>query len=200
MVAPPTDYSIAAQDNSTSTSVDISSLDTEANGDWVLVGSHKRFGGMSLDIDSTNSTGSRTLSATYWDGGAWATLTLTYSVAWTTAFDADTILTWTVPTIWKPDYFHNIYPGHTKGSNYYYDQKPLYWTKFTVNGALDSSTTLDHILAVNRSTGYFELLSGQPLELLDKVGFDGMGCIQAITDAGTANLVVNLAVEKDGEY
>ena len=51
MQTPPTDYSEEAQDSSTSTSVDLSSLDTVANGDFMLVGSHIPFRGVYFDID-----------------------------------------------------------------------------------------------------------------------------------------------------
>ena len=198
MATAPTDYSIGAQDSSTSTSVDISDLDTVANGDWLLVGSHIPFRGVDLDIDGTNSTGSRTLTVAYWNGGSWISYTLTYSVSWTTAFDADTTISWTPTTNWASATFASIYPNLKQTT--YYSNIPLYWTRWSVNGALDSSVTIVAMLAANRSTTYGELVLGQTLEQKIVWGFGGLGCIEALTNAGTANLIVNVATIHDGEF
>ena len=198
MATEPTDYSIEAQDSSTSTSVDISDLNTIANGDWVLVGSHIPYRGVYLDIDGTNSTSSRTLTVAYWNGGSWIDYSLSYSVAWTTAFDADTLVSWTPVTNWAVVTFRKLYPQLT--FNTYYSDVPLYWTRWSVNGALDSSVTIDSMVAANRSTAYAELLSGQALEQREVYGFGGLGCIEALTNAGTANLIVNVATLREGEF
>lgn len=194
-----TDYSIEAQDNSTSTDVTLSSLDTEANGDWLLVGSHIPFGGVTLDVDSTNSTGSRTLTIAYANKGkAWTSYSLTYSVAWTTAFDADTAITWTADSNWGAAFVKDLFP-YTGGE--YFTKIPLFWTKWTVSGALDSSTTLNSMLSANAGGAvYGELLSGQALEQVAKYGFTGFGNVAALTNAGTANLIVNVATMAGGEF
>lgn len=51
------------------TALDISSLDTVANGDWILVGSDAVFAGILLEFLNTDSS-SRTLTIEYWNG-AW---------------------------------------------------------------------------------------------------------------------------------
>lgn len=198
MVASPTDYSIEAQDNDTGTSVDISSLNTVANGDWLLVGSHLPIRGVDLDIDGTNSTASRTLTVAYWNGGSWISYTLSYSVAWTTAFDADTTVSWTPTTNWAKTTFKKLYPEHT--TSYYFSEVPLYWTRWSVDGALDATVTIDAMLSANRSTSYGELLAGQAFEERAVYGFGGLGCIEALTNAGTANLIVDVATLHDGEF
>ena len=195
-----TDYSIEAQDNSTDTSVTLSSLDTEANGDWLLVGSHIPFGGVSLDVDGTNSTGSRTLTLAYANAGkAWTDYALTYSTAWTTAFDAATVITWTAASDWGAARFKELFPAYT--GNEYFTKIPLFWTKWTLNGAIDSSVTLDHMLATNMGGAvYGEALPGQCLEEIAKYGFGGFGNIAAIVNAGTANLIVNVATLAGSEF
>lgn len=197
MATTPTDYSIEAQDSSTGTSVDISSLSTVANGDWLLIGSHQPFRGANLDVDSANTTGSRTLTVAYWNGGSWISYSLTYSVAWTTAFDADTTITWTPVTNWATTTFRKLYPN--LNVNLYYSDIPLYWTRWSVSGALSGTVTLDSMVSANRSTNYGELLSGQTLEQRIVYGFGGLGCIEALTNAGTANLVVNVAALRESE-
>lgn len=198
MATAPTDYSIYAQDSSTSTHVDLSSLDTEANGDWLLVGSHIPFRGAYGVIDGTNSTGSRTLSVAYWDGGAWSSYSITNGMLNSTAFDQSGLIYWTVVTNWIPTTFRELYPSLS--STQYYSDIPLYWTKWTVNGTLDSTTTLDSLVAANRSTTYGELIFGQTIEEMVAYGFGGLGCIEALTDAGTANLVLNIATLTDARF
>lgn len=192
----PTDYSIEAQDNSTDTSVDLSSLNTVANGDWVLVGSHLPFGGFYVDVDGTNSTGSRTATFSYWNGSSWANTSATDGTSSSTHLDQDGVVTWTVPTLWPASKLEDIYPTTIFASRKdYYTEVPLHWIRWEVNGALDSSVTLDAVLALNRSSSEPEYIAGQTKEQRVKWGFKGSGNIVALTNAGTGRLVANLAVE-----
>lgn len=201
MAAPPTDYSIYAQDSSTGTSVDLSSLDTVANGDWVLVGSHNRFRGAYCDVDSTNSTASVTLTVEYWNGDAWVSANATNGTSSATAFDQDGLVYWTVPGAWVAAKFTDIYPVVSGlPANQYYSNEKMYWTRWSVNVALDSSVTLDSMVAANRSATYVELLSGQPLEMKTLYGFGGLGCVEALVNAGTGNLVVNVMLNQGSEF
>ncbi len=77
---------------------------------------------------------------------------------------------------------------------------PLYWTRWTWDKALDSSTTLNSMLSANRSTAYAELMSGQSFEERIFVGPTGVGCIEALVNAGTGNLIVNGASSRDGGF
>jgi hypothetical protein len=78
-------------------------------------------------------------------------------------------------------------------------QRSLFWTRFTVTSVLDAAVTLNSLMALNKSTAYGELVSGQVLESGIHRGPSGFGCIEALTDAGTANLIVNCAV-KNGRF
>ena len=196
MVTAPTDYSSAAQDADASTDVVLSSLSTLANGDFLLIGSHLPFRGCYLDVDSVNSNAS-VLTVYYWNGTTWADITATdgtISPAGTT-LGQDGLVNWTVPTAWVPAKLSAIYTS-TPASPY--TNNPLLWTRWVVNAALDAATTLNSLVAANRSTAYAELLSGQCLEERVKMGIEGVGCIEALTDAGTANLIVNTASVRDG--
>lgn len=194
--SPLVDYSIVAQDNSTSTDVDLSSLDTVANGDWVLVGSHLPFGGFYVDADAKNGTGSVTATFSFWNGNAWVSLGATDGTSSATHLDQAGAVTWTTPTVWQSAKLSDIY--HNINFKFYYTEPSLYWVRWEVDLAVDSAVTLNAVLALNRSSAIPEYVSGQTKEQRIKWGFGGLGNIVALTNAGTANLVINLAVE--GEF
>ena len=65
----------------------------------------------------------------------------------------------------------------------------------------DTSVTMNSLVAANRSTAYLELIAGQPWEERVQVGeIGGIGCIEAKVNAGTGNLIVNVATERGGEF
>lgn len=78
--------------------------------------------------------------------------------------------------------------------------EPLFWTRWSVSAALDSATTATSFHAANRSTAYAELLSGQVFEQRIKTGVGGIGCVEALMNAGTGNLVVNGAASRGGGF
>jgi len=192
MAGSPTDYSANAQDNDTATDVDVSSLSTRANGDFLLVGSHVPFRGVYFDVDGTNTTASCTGSVYYWNN-AWVDTSATMSgVTTATLFDKDGIVTWTVPTAWKATTLNQIYTNTVFASNAYYSNVSMYWTRWETDTAItDTSVTFNSMSAANRSTTYAELVEGQAISADIPYGFGGTGSIEALTDAGTANLVVN---------
>ena len=57
---------------------------------------------------------------------------------------------------------------------------------------MDSAVTLDHILGINESTAYAELTDSVAYEGRVNNGFgaNGVAGIEALTDDGTANLIV----------
>ena len=77
---------------------------------------------------------------------------------------------------------------------------PLFWMRFQVSVALDSSTTLNSMVALNRSTAYAELPTGFAQEHAIIPGLGGSAAIEALTDAGTANLLVNCGVGPGGRF
>lgn len=60
---------------------------------------------------------------------------------------------------------------------------------------MDSTVTLDHMLGINESTAYAEVSTGVATAGRINHGFgsNGVGGVEALTDAGTANLLVNCA-------
>ena len=185
------DYSKAAQDASTSTLVDVSALNTRANGDFLLVGSHIPFRGVYFDVHGLNAAGTATVSVYYWNGSAWVDTSATVTgIRTTMVWDKDGIVTWTVPAAWKPESIKELYPSFTT-PKYFYEPK-LYWTRWEVDAALaDTDVTFYSMSAANRSTAYAELISGQSLSKNMYHGFGGEGCVEALANAASAYVHVN---------
>jgi hypothetical protein len=198
LVANLTDYSDAAQDSSTATDVVLSSLATLANGGSLYVGAEVPFAGAEIDVDATNGT-SATLAVTYWDGTTWTNITPTDGTASGGApFAQDGNVTWTVPTAWVKAALNDAVVGEMQNVGIL--THPLFWTRWVVSAANDASTTLNSLIAINRSTAYAELAAGQPFEEAVTVGPGGICSVTALTDAGTASLIVNVATRGGGRF
>ena len=187
-----TDFSSAAQDADAGTDVVLSSLDTAANDDFLYVGSHLPFRGVAVDVDAANGNSS-ILTVKYWNGSAWTDsmdVDGTIDTGKTMAVDGN--VTWAIPSDWVADSLLNI--GDASNAIGIHVSEPnIYWTRWEVSLALDSSVTLNSMRALNRATTYGELLSGQAFEESITMGPGGIGCIEAKMNAGTGNLVVNVA-------
>lgn len=198
MLTAPTDYSEYAQDADASTLVDVSALSTLANGDFLLIGSHLPFRGVYIDVYGANAAGTATTAVYYWNGSAWADSSATNGTFSTMTFAVDGLVYWTVPTAWAATTLKKLYP-YTPDSQY--TGLNYYWTRWSVSAALaDTDVTFSSMVAANRSTAYAELLSGQAFEERISRGLNAVGCIEALTDAGTANLIVNVATVRDGRF
>ena len=206
-----TDHSHSAQDASTGTAVVMSSQDTLANGDALYVGAPRQFRGVSVDVTFTNGTASRTLTCEYWDGSAWVSIGPSDGTSSSTAFDQDGDVTWTVPGRWALRSLASILGVSASSAINIADAggpyddirqealtNELYWTRWTYNGALDSSVTIDSMRAMNRVTTYDELTSAFAEERRVHIGPMGDGCIEALTDTGTASLIVKVTALGNG--
>lgn len=182
MSTPPTDYSEAAQDGATGTLVTLSSLPTLANGGAVYVGAEALFGGLMATVVSANSGGG-TMAVTYWDGDSWANITPTDG---TTNMSATGLITWTVPTDWAKVSLTTALGRVFAGTG-----RDQFWVRIATSAAYDSSTTLSSLYAYNQYADALpELASGQVFQTAINRAQNG-GNLQALTDAGTANLIVN---------
>lgn len=192
----PTDYSSAAQDGSAATDVVLSSLDTAANLDFLYVGARVPFGGVQIDVDAANGTAS-VITVKYRKSDlTWADITATDGTASGGASMAvDGAVTWTAPSDWIASSLREAGDttlGFTGSSN------KLYWTRWQFSAALDSSTTLNSMLAKNKEITYFELVSGDTFEMALEREYHTV--LQAVTDAGTANLIVNYATDLGSNF
>lgn len=200
-----TDYSDAAQDSSTATKVTLNSLDTAANLNFVYVGSHVPFAGVDVDVQNTNGNAS-VLTVKYWNGTAWTSISATDATAsGGNTFAQDGVVSWTVPTDWATARLgrgvgsvgstgDSVLPAHGLLS------EEMYWTRWEVSAALDSTTDANSMLATNRSTAYAEIPAGFEWAETITVGRGAFFSLTALTDAGTANLVVNCATRSGGMF
>lgn len=184
-----TDISDEAQDGDTTT-IDFGSFGTTAAGDYVYVGADVQFRGVAVDVGTAN-TAANVITVEYWDGATWTDISDTDgTISAAKSLGQDGNITWTVPAVWKKTKLaeavsSSVRDGLTNGN--------LYWTRWYWNNANAAGTTVLQIRALNRSTTYMELLSGQSYE--QKIVGDGIACVEALTDAGTANLIVNVGAQ-----
>jgi len=194
-----TDYSEQAQDNDAATDVTLSSLGTAAQGDYLLVGSHMPFEGVYADVDSANGNAS-VLTINYWNGSAWTDTSNTDGTdSGGASMAVDGANTWTVPSAWVMASIYDIQTaldGNTNSTaqNVGLFRRELYWTQWAFSAALDSSTTLNSMLAIRRaSANYAELIENQTIEQSIQSGPGGFVSFDALTDAGTGNMVATIA-------
>ena len=194
----PTDYSENAQDLSASTDVTLSSMDTAANSDYLYVGSHQPFSGAEIDVDAANANASVLTVKYRKSDNTWADITATDGTAsGGAAFAIDGNVTWTMPTDWITC---KLRESADTALNFGFAQQDLWWTRWQVSAALDSSTTLNSLIAINRNTAYGEIPSGFSQEFAVTTGPGGVFSVTALTDAGTANLIVNCATRATGLF
>lgn len=130
-----TDYSTEANDNSAATDVALSSLDTVANGDWLLVSAPSPFMGLAVDMDATavNANAANT-TCQYWNGTTWTSFaSQTDSTDTGANFAADGQITWALPTDWATSTIDTV---------------TAYQARCGTSAALDASTTIDEIEAI----------------------------------------------------
>ncbi len=195
-----TEYTREAQDDKTTTVVTLDSLDTAANLDFLYIGSLVPFAGVHCDVGAPNGTAS-VITVKYWNGSSWVDISDTdgtTSGGATLAIDG--IISWAIPTAWVADSLYDI-GDSVLGIGDRVETQGVYWTRWEFSVALDSEVELNHMLAVPRWTDHMELISGQGVQGTVSVGAGtgGVSGIQALVDAGTANLVVNVSTAAAGK-
>ena len=127
-----TDYSANVIDDSAGTVADFSSLDTLANGDWIIVGATTSpIMGAAWDMTTLNATAA-TFTLQYWDGAAWQALAngTDGTLAAGATFGADGQMTWDMPTDWESSSLNSV---------------TAYWARISVSAALDATTTAEEL-------------------------------------------------------
>ncbi len=194
----PSDQSSAVQDANASTLIDMSEMPTLASGAFGLVGSHLPFRGCYLTMVGTNSAGTATMTVHYWNGTAWTDTSATDGTLSTRTLAQSGLVYWAVPSAWTPATLKSLYP-HTPDTEL--TKLNYYWTRWSVSAALtDTSVTVSEWVAANRSTAYAELIANQSYEKRINLGRGGIGCVEALTDAGTGYLIVNVGTSRDGHF
>jgi hypothetical protein len=197
------DISDEMQDGDT-TDVNIDDFPITGTGFFYL-GSPIQFRGVKVDIGTGNNDDAAALTVKFWDGGVWVDLSTAHNLSDGTdvggdSFFQDGDVTWDVPTVWTKETIDRI--GDTLPSERVSfvpsRSTPMYWTRWEWSAALDSDTDVAGMQALNRVTTYAEYLEGQAVEirLLDR----RFASVEALTDAGTANLLVNVGTLPGSEF
>lgn len=183
----PTNYSYEAHLGG----VVLSSQGTAAQNDFLYVGSHIPFSGVHVDVGDANGNASVITVKYRKNDNTWADIADTDGTASggaSLAQDGD--ITWDIPGDWISC---RLFDAGDTDLNAGFAMQDMWWTRWEWSAALDASVTLDSMLAINRSTSYMELLPGVGWQEAVTVGPGGISCLQVATDAGTANLIVNVA-------
>lgn len=194
-----TDQSVAAQDGLSGTVVTLDDL--PAAGGAIYVGAQVPFRGLAVTIGSANANAAA-LSAEYWNGSAWASLSITDGTDDSGAtFGQTGNITWTVPAAWAQMDLESIFQSqHVALGAWLNNATPLYWLRFAVDADLSASVEATAALALCRSTSYAGLVTGESFAARVNKGVGGVAAVEAVTDAGTANLIVDAIVEPGGMF
>lgn len=189
----PTDYSSEAQDLDASSLVTLSSMGAadSDNTHALYVGATLPFRGVKVDLTALNGDAS-VLTVKYWNGSAWADISDTDgTISGGATFAQDGNVTWTVPAAWTTTSL--VAAGDASSAvGPYVGQGDIYWTRWEVSVVLDASVTIPAFHALSReSTQYWEMISEIPIEMSTSNHLGGVGAVEALTDAGTASLIVN---------
>jgi hypothetical protein len=164
---------------------------------YIYVGARVPFSGVAITLGDGNDDAT-VITVKYWQAG----------IGWTDISDTDGTdvggdsmkqngsVTWTVPTTWGKKSLSNM--GETLPNTVPKFYEALYWTRWEWSAALDASIDVRTMLAINRATTYAELIEGQTLEV--KASDREIGNVQAITSAGTCNLIANVGTLIGSEF
>jgi len=162
---------------------------------YMYVGARVPFRGVACDIGTDANGDANNLTVRYWNNSAWTDISDTDATDTGAAFAVDGTVTWTVPAAWQKASLQAI--GDTLPATAPLHES-LYWTRWEWSAAMDAATDIVQMLALGRSTAYAEYLEGQTVNL--KLSDREIGCIQGITNAGTANLIVNVGAMVGREF
>lgn len=196
-----TDASVNAQDGVAATVVSLGALPTLANGGSILVGARRPFGGLYVDMTASVNAQASVLSAHYWNGSAWTTLSPTDGTASAGAtFAQDGDITWTAPSAWSRVTLAELAAaGHIPVAALgsvpagIVRSESIFWARLSVSAALSATVNAAAILALPAASTYAEIIAGDKLDVLTPKRLGGSSGLLALTDAGTAKLVVNVA-------
>ena len=209
LLATVTDYSENAQDGVAATLVTLSALPTFANGGALYVGSPVPFRGINVTMTANVNGNASVLSVYYWNGSAWTILTnATHGYVDGTinagcTFGASGQIVWpTLPTTWSRKSLEEIcaVDGTNLPITISLRAVSLYWVRLQVSVALSATVTATAMLALARSTLYAELSETLGFETRIAKRLGGHACVEALTDAGAANLIVNAYTDLAGAF
>jgi hypothetical protein len=187
-----------------SVAIAIDDLPTFANGGAMYVGSRIPFRGVSIEVGSDPNGTGNDLTVNYWTGGSWVDISDTDSTDTGASLAVDGTVLWTVPDPWPAASLKAI--GTQIGSGFEFNlpsdaprlATPMYWTRWEWTNAMDSSTDINAMYALAQTSKYAEYLTGQTFEIM--VSKREIASVQGVTNAGTANLLVNVGTLVGSEF
>jgi len=176
----------------------IDDLPTFANGGAMYIGALEPFRGVAVDVGADPNSQANNLTVKFWNGASWITVSNTDATDTGAGFAVDGTVTWTEPATWARDSLNAI--GTLIGSGFEFDfpkdvpesGASMYWTRWEWSDVMDSSTDIVQMFALNRSTAPAEYIEGLTVEF--SLGRREIGNVQGSTNAGTANLLINVGV------
>ena len=188
-----TDISDEAQDGD-ATDINLDSFPATGDG-FLYMGARIPFRGVAVNIGTGAQSTSNTLLVKFWDGDGWTAVSgFTDSTDTGASFAVDGTVVWSVASNWVSDTLKAIGdtlpPEDVQAEEVPSFAEPKYWLRWEWDNAFDSDTDIQEIVALNRSTSVAELIEGQTLEVM--VTNRELGNIQCITNAGTANVLINV--------
>jgi len=180
-----TDLSDEMQDGD-ATSVEFVTFAITGTG-YMYVGARVPFLGVQVGLGTNKNATASVLTVNYWKPGGWTDISDNDgTITGTESMSQSGDVVWTIPTTWQKTSLSAIGDTLPASCNKYEER---YWTRWEWSAALDT-VAVNTMRTINRSTTYAEYIEGQAVEL--KLSDREISCVQAITGAGTANLIVNV--------
>lgn len=198
-----TDFSSPAQKNPITTGVVLNAQPTLANGAALYVGSHVPFRGVAVVMSGSVNAVASVLTIEYWNGTAWTAVVggSDGTASGGATFAQNGNITFTVPTDWAKIQLTqtaSVPPGNppntpvTVNNLLPYNNKQNYWLRLSVSAALSAAVTVNSMFSLNRSTAYAQMIENSLVQFRTTDRPGGTACVEMLTDAGTANAIVNV--------
>jgi hypothetical protein len=198
--------------------ISLNNFDVFANGGALYIGSHMLIRGIRVVMSANVNSNASVLTGNFWNGTNWTALAGfsdgTSAAGATFAQSGD--ITWTVPgdtlvRLSDSEVLPSQFPvgwGYQPGGNNPvipvspsekqvlipgYNEKARHWFQFTVSAKLSASVQANTFFSMNRNTTqYSEYLFNTVLQYSVSKKIDGIAAVEALTDVGTGNLIVNV--------
>ncbi len=171
--------------------VAIDAMDTEANGDFIYVGSHVKFKGIRvLMVDAQVNANASVMTVRYWDGSSLTDISDTDgTISGGATFAQDGDITWTVPSDWVKgrltdlESFSQPQQNVVPFANHY-----MYWTKIEVSATLSASVDLENFFLLSNETPV-QFRSAR--EMAIRKTYKGYSGLALATSSGTVTVAIN---------
>ena len=162
---------------------------------YMYVGAEVPFLGVAVGMGTNKNATASVITVKYWASSGWVDAEDTDgTITGGESMSQSGNIVWAAKSAWTKASLVSIGDTLPSGCN---KHTSMYWTRWEWDAALDTAA-VDTMRSINRSTAYAELLEGQTVE----VGLQDrrLASVQALTDAGTASLIVNVGAHAADEF